>query len=345
MTTVGATAWRGWAGVFGRLASSWSFLFLLLIGARLGAGELRIATYNLANYTLADRRIEDGFRPDYPKPEAEKAALRRVIAAMDADVIALQEIGGAPFLAELRRDLASEGLEYPYGEAPVGADAERGLAVLSRVPLGSVALHRDLVARRRGNGGAGGVGAVGAAGESGAAGGAAEPVRRGLLQVEVPTPDGVVTLFVVHLKSRIAESSSDPAAEEQRVAEAQAVRDRVLELFPEPAGGSGSGARARFVIVGDFNDSPGSRALRAVQARGKTEIARWVDAADERGQRWTHAYERLAVYSRFDHALVSPALWGEAGDGVRARIVGEPWEAVRTASDHRPVLLSLALGE
>lgn len=288
----------------------------------LGAAEqLSVATYNLGNYTSAHRRLAaGGFRPDYPKPEAEKAALRRVIAALDADVLALQEIGGAAHLAELRRDLASEGLDYPYGDAPSGPDEARVLGVLSRVPLGRVTLHRDLLAKRRGAE-------------------APEPVRRGLLEVEVPTAAGAITVFVVHLKSRITEDKDDPAAEDQRVAEAQAVRDRVLELFPEPA-------TARFLIMGDFNDVPGSRALRAVQARGETSISRWLDAADERGQRWTHEYARLASYSRFDHALISGGWGSEAGgaEAVTARIVGEPWAHVRLASDHRPLVVQLSVG-
>lgn len=288
-------------------------------GVSAAAETLTIATYNVANYTLADRRLADGgFRPDYPKPEAEKTALRRVIAGLDADVVALQEIGGPGFLNELRRDLASEGVAYPYGEAPAGADEARGLAVLSRRPLGAVTLHRDLRAARRG------------AEHEGA-------VKRGLLQVEVPTSVGVVTLFVVHLKSRLTETKDDPGAEDQRVAEAQAVRDRVLELFPEPA-------TARFVIVGDFNDLPGSRALKAMQARGKTGIATWLDAADERGQRWTHAYERAALYSRFDHVLLSEGL-GRGPTSATARIAGEPWATVKLAGDHRPVVAKIPLGE
>lgn len=292
-----------------------------LVSPAEAARVLSVATYNLQNYTLADRRTPDGFRPDYPKPEAEKAALRRVIAAMDADVIALQEIGGPAFLSELRRDLKSEGIDYPHGEAALASDEERGLGVLSRVPLGKITLHSDLRAKRRGA-------------ETD------DPVRRGLLEIEVPAEGGAVTLFVVHLKSRITESKEDPLAEDQRVAEAQAARDRVLRLFPEPA-------TARFVVLGDFNDLPGSRALQAFAARGKTGIATWVDAADERGQRWTHAYERTAVYSRFDHVFVSAGLSrAEAGgEAARARVVGEPWAEVKAASDHRPVLLTLTLGE
>jgi len=275
------------------------------------AERLVIATYNLQNYTLASRRLPQGFRPNYPKPENEKAALRAVIRALNADVLVFQEIGGAPFLAELRRDLAREGLSYPYGEAMLAADEERGLAVLGRVPLGAIVAHDDLRARRRGS-------------ETD------EPVRRGLLQVEVPRTGGAITLFVVHLKSRLDVDKDDPRAQDQRVAEAQAVRDRILRIFPEPAS-------ARFLLLGDFNDLPGSRALQAVEARGKTKIATPLDAADSRGHRWTHAYTRLGLYSRFDHALVSGGL---AGEVERAWIAD--WPEVERASDHRPLVVELS---
>ncbi len=301
----------GFRASWARWLRAWLVAMLAWAAPGLAAeGALVVATYNVQNYTLANRRTDDGYRPGYPKPEAEKAALRAVIRRMDADVIALQEVGGPAFLAELRRDLASEGVSYPHGEAMLAADTERGLAVLSRVPLGAVRAHRDLAGRRRGAD-------------------AAEPVRRGLLQVEVPRPDGPITLFVVHLKSRLGVDKDDPQAEDQRVAEAQAVRNRVLELFPDPAS-------ARFVVLGDFNDLPGSRALRAVEARGKTRIARWIDAEDERGHRWTHTYAARGLYSRFDHVLVSPGLVGGVG---RAWIAD--WPEVGQASDHRPVLIEL----
>jgi endonuclease/exonuclease/phosphatase family metal-dependent hydrolase len=309
----------------------------LLIGALLAAmtaaatraaDTLTLATYNVQNYTLENRQLADGggFRPDYPKPESEKAALRAVIRKLDADVIALQEMGGPPFLEELRRDLATEGLRYPYGEAMLAADEKRGLAVLSRVPLGELTPHRDLLAVR--------VGTEGADKKS-------EPVRRGLLEVKVPWPEGggsgVVTLFVVHLKSRLSDDKTDPAADDQRAAEAVAVRERILQRVPKPETDDGGTINpGRYIVLGDFNDVPGSRALRAVQAKGKREIATWIDAADSRGHRWTHAFARQAVYSRFDHALVSPALLPKV---ERAWIEDAPETAL--ASDHRPVVLRL----
>lgn len=297
---------QGARGLFLGAAAAWALWSDLAPG--LYAQPLVVATYNVRNYTSADRLTPDGFRPDYPKPEAEKAALRRAIKATGADVIALQEMGGPGYLAELRRDLAAEGLDYPYGETMLAADEDRGLAVLSRVPLGAITPHRDLLARRRGSD-------------------EPEPVRRGLLQVEVPRSSGAITLFVLHLKSRLAVDRDDPRAEDQRVAEAQAVRDRILRVFPEPS-------KARFLVVGDFNDLPGSRALEAMESRGKLKVAAWVNAVDSRGHAWTHAYPSQGLYSRFDHVFVAEG-WRQAI--TRARI--EDSEATSLASDHRPVVV------
>ncbi|MEY4487823.1 MAG: hypothetical protein RIQ79_331 [Verrucomicrobiota bacterium] len=297
-------------------------VILAAFSALRAADTLTLATYNVQNYTLENRQLTagGGFRPEYPKPEAEKAALRAVLRAMNADVIALQEIGGAPFLEELRRDLATEGIMYPYGTAMLAADEKRGLAVLSRVPLGEVTEHRDLVGVRTGANKAE----------------AADPVRRGMLEVTVPWQGGLVTLFVVHLKSRLSDDKTDPASEEQRAAEAMAVRERILLRLPKDSDEEVLSRKARFVVLGDFNDVPGSRPLRALQTKGKRVISHWIDAADTRGHRWTHVYARQAVYSRFDQVLVSPALLTSVD---RAWICDISETAI--ASDHRPVVLSL----
>lgn len=88
---------NGWRTLAG-LTMAWLGLALGLARAAQAGDWLTVATYNVQNYTLSDRRLPDGgFRPDYPKPEAEKMALRAVIRSLGADIIALQEVGGAPF--------------------------------------------------------------------------------------------------------------------------------------------------------------------------------------------------------------------------------------------------------
>lgn len=289
-----------------------SLLILFFCVSELSAETLTIATYNVENYVAADRVVEGIYRENYPKPEEAKTALRTVIRAMNADVIALQEIGSRPYLEELRRDLASEGCAYPYAEWLEAADAERHVAVLSRRPFKSVKGHTDLTFSYFG---------------------ATERVKRGLLEVRFETEGGELTLFVVHLKSRFTDRADDPQSARRRAGEAEAVRDRVLGIFSKPQ-------ETRFLIAGDCNDGPGSRPLRALSARGKTTIGEILLAADSRGETWTHFFRKEDSYSRVDYVLVSTALKPAVTAGAASIFDGMD---TRGASDHRPVLVRLEL--
>ncbi len=297
---------RGYA----RFANALGLLLAVLAPAR--AETLTIATYNVENYTPANRLTGAGYRQDYPKPEAEKRALRAVIAALHADVLVLQEMGAQPYLDELRRDLKSEGTDYPYAVLMEGADADRHSAVLSKRPFKSVVPHADV---------------------SFPYFGATERVKRGLLEVTLATGAGDLTIFGLHLKSRFTDRPDDPMSAQRRVAEATAVRDCVLQRAVDPA-------KSRYLLLGDCNDSRDSKAVQRLEKRGQTEIARLLPAVDSRGDSWTHAYRKEESYSRVDHILVSPALQ-PAVQGGTAKIHDGP--GVREASDHRPVVVTLEL--
>lgn len=285
-----------------------ALVWAAVAGAR--AESLTLATYNLENYTLADRMTPAGYRPAYPKPEAAKAALRAVLHRMNADLVVLQEMGGKPFLTELVRDLAGEGLAYPHAEILEASDEARHVAVLSRRPFTRIRSHADLRFTYFG---------------------APEAVKRGLLEVAVTFAGRELTVFALHLKSRTTERKDDPQSGARRAGEAEAIRDRVLELHPDPTA-------ARFVIAGDFNDGPSSRPLRALQQRGALTITTLVPVADALGETWTHRYRAEDSYTRVDHLLVSPGLQAAvpAPGGV---ILSGP--DVNAASDHRPVVLTL----
>ena len=292
---------------------AWRIVLLAIVLFSLGGtrvGALTIATYNVENYVLADRMTASGYRQAYPKSEAQKRALRRVIRDLGADVLVLQEMGSQPFLDELQRDLRTEGVDYPFTALAVADDTDRHVAVLSRRPLRKVTTHRDL---------------------SLAYFGAREKVKRGMLEVTIDTAAGDVTLFAVHLKSRFTDRPDDPASALRRAGEAMAIRDRILQRFPSPAD-------ARLIILGDCNDGPRSRPLAALQNRGRTSIAELLAAADSRGETWTHAFRRDDSYSRADYMLVSAGLKPQVRGGV-ARIYDGP--GVKEASDHRPVFLVL----
>lgn len=281
-------------------------LFALAL-AEAGA-ELSVATYNVQNYTLADRRVDGVFRPAYPKPETEKSALRAVIRGLDADVLVLQEMGASSYLEELQRDLRAEGIHYPYAGVVKAADADRHLAFLSRIAPEQVVEHTDLTLTYFGK---------------------REPVKRGLLELRLRSGNHRLAVFGVHLKSRYTDRPDDPESKLRRAGEAVAIRDRIFQRI---------GDNERYVILGDFNDVKSSRPIQAILRRGKTPLSVLTFAADTRGDAWTYRFARDDVYSRVDHILVSPALLSLLGTR-RAEILDLP--EVGLASDHRPVKLSL----
>ncbi len=271
--------------------------------------RLRVATWNVENYLVMNRIIDGRWRPDYPKPETEKAALRRVIAALDADILALQEMGTEPFLRELQRDLAREGLDYPHALLMEGDDPVRHVAVLSRVPPVHAEGHADLdFPYLQGR----------------------IPMKRGLQEVHFETAGVRWILFNIHLKSRFTDYREDPRSHWRRTSEARVARDSIRRRHGE----SGTA----YMVIGDFNDTTRSAPVRRFLTVGDRTLAFMLDATDRNGQRWTHHWAREDVYSRVDYILVSPALLPHV-EGGRAWIFDHPDTAA--ASDHRPVVTEL----
>jgi endonuclease/exonuclease/phosphatase family metal-dependent hydrolase len=285
-------------------------IFLLLA---LVARALTVATYNVENYLVTDRMADGVFRQAYPKPESEKAALRRAIAGFAPDVLALQEMGKPSFLAELQADLKAEGHDFPHAIVLEAADEARHVAFLSKVPFKELRRHTNVPVRFLGQ---------------------ADVVKRGVLEVTIATAHGDLTLFVVHLKSRRTERKDDPEGVAQRSAEAEAVRNLVLSRFPDPS-------KALFAVLGDWNDTRNSKPVRTLAKRGYTIVGEILRAYDSRGETWTHAYRRQDSYSRIDYILVSPALKEFVDGKGNARIYDGP--GAREASDHRAVFAAFNL--
>lgn len=273
---------------------------------------LRIATYNLDNYLLMDRRVNNRWRPSYPKPEREKLVIRQNILQHDPDILALQEMGPKEFLEELRADLASEGLHYSYMVHLDGPDPDRHLALLSKIAPRCVEKHTDLDFKyldRR------------------------ERVKRGMLEVTFDSGNGdLFKVFVVHLKSRYTEDKKDPDSQLRRVREAEACRNRIIERTHDRG-------QNRYMIMGDFNDHPNSSTMRRFYHRGDLRIGDLLPAADSRGDVWTYFYARQSQYSLIDGFVVSSALKPDVKSGS-ARIVDTPGTMI--GSDHRMLYLDLS---
>ena len=296
-----------------------ALLLLLALGSAIpaGAADIRVATMNLWNYLVQDRRVEGRWMRDYPKPEKEKTALalRRAVVEIDPDILALQEMGPAPFLREFQKDLAADGVEYPHAIHFQAVDKDRHLAVLSKIAPVEVLRHGEMDFPYFGE---------------------RLRMKRGLLEVVFPVPgaDGLTwSLFVVHLKSRWSDEPGDPGSQERRTKEARAARNRILERFPE--------AEGLYLIAGDFNDHRDSAPLRRFRKRGDVEISRIVEAYDTRREKWTYFHKKSESYERVDFFLASPEMSRfVAGEGT----VFDPLYP-RAGTDHRPVYLDLRLGK
>ena len=288
-------------------------LWVCLAALPIMGERVRVATYNVENYTLANRMVDGIYRVDYPKPEVEKAALRSIIREVRPDVLAVQEMGPMPFLEELQRDLRREGLDFPYLALLTEADPVRKIGVLSRIPFVEVIPHNDLDFPYLDG---------------------REQVKRGLLEVRFETANIPWAFFTLHLKSKWTEHAEDPQANRRRVGEAHAIRDRIRHQFPEGEGGL-------FVVAGDFNDTRDTATLRRFLQVSDRTITEMLEAVDSRGERWTQHFARRDLYSRIDYLLVSPAMMPQVVP-ESARIVDSPnW---RTASDHRMLYVDLDFG-
>ncbi len=276
------------------------------------SAALTVATYNVENYTIADRMVDGVYRAAYPKPEKEKAALRQVVAGIAPDILAVCEMGSQSFLDDFQRELKQAGQDYPHTVVLAAADPDRHVAVLSKVPFKEVRRHAAVPIMYFGQ---------------------PDVVKRGVLEVIFATSEGDVSVFVIHLKSKFTERKDDPEGATRRALEAEAVRDLVLSRYPDPA-------KAKFIVCGDWNDTRTTRPVRALQKRGETEIGELLRAADSRGETWTHYFRREDIYSRIDYLLVSPGLKPLVAEG-RAKI----WDGPGTteASDHRAAFVSLQL--
>jgi len=285
---------------------------LAVLCAVAAQAAITIATYNLENYTLANRMVDGVYREKYPKPEAERAALRQVIGTLAPDVLAVQEMGPPSFLTEFQRELKLAGHDYPHAVLLEAADADRHVAVLSKIPFKAVHRHAEVPFTYFGE---------------------PQQVRRGVLEVVLGTDQGDVSLFVVHLKSKFTERKDDPEAALLRALEAETVRDLVLARHPEPA-------QAKFIVAGDWNDTKGARPVRAMQKRGERVIGEFAEARDSRGETWTHYFRREDLYSRIDYLMLSPGLRAYLNP-ASVRIYDGA--GVGEASDHRPVMVELSL--
>jgi endonuclease/exonuclease/phosphatase family metal-dependent hydrolase len=273
--------------------------------------------FNLAN---ADPAVvaqwnQPGFRDQRFNEAAQ--AVAQVIASIDADVVAMTEVGNDADVAELVAEIQALGVAYPHTAVCGCTDhtTAQHVAVLSKIPLSNAVpalpgrehYYEELDDPNTEE-------------DTG--------ISKGM-RVTFAAEGQDFHLYVLHLASERFGHEQD----QQRISQASIVRRHYLPRLQ---------TGAHVIVTGDLNDGRGQPALRRI--RGFDDIegdliqtgnVEYFDAGQE-GTRWTYAFQ--GVRNQIDHILLS-------------RSIRESWridtmvpdQTDPLASDHRPLIVTLEL--
>ncbi|MEM9072310.1 MAG: endonuclease/exonuclease/phosphatase family protein [Myxococcota bacterium] len=266
-----------------------------------GPVPFSVATWNVENlFDEVDDPEKLDELPSSRAVEGKLEALGRVIRALDADIVALQEVENEAILNRLADGPLAD-MGYTERHLIDGFD-RRGIdvACLSRVPITNVVSHQ---------------------GESFPAADGSRDFffTRDALEI-FAEPGGVpIIVMILHLRSMLDDGDDHRLAE---AIQARRIADRRVEMGFD-----------RFLIVGDFNDLPGSEVLDAiVDDEAFIDQSLTVPVDD----RWTFDFRgRLQLV---DYIVGSPLMDAARDDAL---IVHGP--EVDAASDHAPVRVSFEL--
>lgn len=297
-------------------------------------GQVRIATYNAMNLFDSDpvTRTHNEGDPAPIKPQEEREAIAAGIRAVDADIVALEEVESLAVLKEFRdkylKDLGYEYAQLIESEDPRGIDN----AVLSRFPIVNTEAYND---RKIG-------------GKHPARDGsrpnplAGEDIkfRRTPLRVDIKVPssafnlkggdDETITLLIVHHKS-------GRGSDYWRIAEAKGVVDIIKEIESANAG-------ALVAVLGDFNGMITDPNGKIYTDAGLFDVFSGRDAADPRNisHESGRRIDLILLNSNLRKQLVNDSAFIY---GMPARPEGADWRTTLPpegyGSDHYPVAIDI----
>ena len=254
----------------------------------------------------------------------------RVIDALDADVVCLQEVEDLETLRLFNQQVLfpvqkkSHHTPYPYLLLIDGNDKKRfiDVAIMSRFPIGAIRTH---IFDRKDN---------------------KLVFSRDCLEVEVKTGDDIALNFLInHFKSQIPQFVG---GEDQSPIKRGRQATRVAEILKERFE---SNPRGYFVVAGDLNDEPASPQIAPLINTDSPQLFN-VNTESDDGENWTHLYGNKK--ERFDYLLISQNLRQKLKHvhierrGIsrsRRAYAGERFKTVEgmgtEASDHCGVVASL----
>ena len=319
------------------------FVFFVFVISYIGyiwglahAAELTVATFNTEfmstkkvhvkfgeDFTLDDDRKKvwgtPGFRNDKFVEAADHVA--EAIAAIDADVITLTEIGNDDDLTALWEAVKKAGVDYPY-KAICKCNSKRTgqhVAVLSKFVL------TDILPQIPGR-------AVYRTELDDPAEEKWASVSKGL-KVKFSAHGHVFHLYVVHFISERRGYDSD----QKRLAQASLVRRDFLPLI---------NASENVIVTGDLNDARGHPPLDRIRGFDdifpdliQTGLVKYFDSEDK-GTRWTYEYQ--GERNQIDHILLSDNIDAitRSRKGIKSYVF-DPKDPL--ASDHRAFVVTLNL--
>ena len=240
-----------------------------------------------------------------------------MIEQVQAQLLVLQEVGSLATLECLNEQLANP---YPFASlVPGNSTRSIHIGVLSRYPC-QLTSHRQLPLTQTD-------GSVLLQLEQ--EGGQPQPARlqRDIVQITTGYGDLALTLFAVHLKSRINQAWQIVDAQTIRAAEVTALCSLVEALKvtqPEQA----------VVVLGDFNDQPDAALLQPLEGLGLIDLHG--QAAAARGFNPTTYWPKR--HCRFDRILLNSVA---ADLFVPDSAMMHGSRMAQQASDHYPVSLVL----
>lgn len=298
-------------------------------------GTIRVATYNVLNYfdsEPATRPHSEGTAAPV-KPEAERAAAAGALRAIDADIVALEEVESlAAVKAFLTKYLSDMGYEHAVlieSEDPRGIDN----AVISRFPI----TYSEAYGERP----LGGKQPALEGNRPNPLAGNDMKFRRSPLRADIKVPGSAygaapdeayeLTVIAVHHKS-------GRWSEYWRLAEAQGVLSIIQEI-------ESKNPSANIVVLGDFNAQVTDAPIRAYLDAGL------IDSFAARATKWSPAIVSHESGRRIDLILLNKNANEEfVADspfvfGMPARPEGADWRTTPPpegyASDHYPVVIDL----